>query len=350
MRKRLKVVHYVNQLFGGIGGEEKANTGPQAKDSFVGPGIAMQNELKDQGDIVATLMCGDNYFVERTEEAIEELLRLIIPYRPDVLLAGPAFNAGRYGVACGEICKVVQERLGIPAITGMYGENPGVDLYRKDVYIIRTADSAIGMAKAVSLMVIMACKILAKEEIGKPNEEGYFARGFFRTERLDKIAAERAVDVLLAKIKNQPFESEVSVPQFEHVMPTAGIKDLSSARIGLVTDGGLIPKSNPDKLEARSATRYGSYSIKGLSTLGPEAYEAYHVGHDTSFINQDPHRLIPLDVMRDLEREGVIGGLHEAYCTTAGVAASLENSQRVGQGIAQQLEAEGVTAVILTST
>ena len=39
---------------------------------------------------------------------------------PDVFIAGPAFNAGRYGVACGTIAAAVQEELGIPAVTGMY--------------------------------------------------------------------------------------------------------------------------------------------------------------------------------------------------------------------------------------
>ena len=350
MDKRFRAVHYVNQLFGGIGGEEKADIGPQVKEGSVGPGKAIENVLKDKGEIVATLICGDNYFVERTEEALQELLRLIIPYQPDIVLAGPAFNAGRYGVACGEVCKVVQSKLGIPAITGMYEENPGVELYRKGVYIIKTTDSAMGMAAAVPLMVSMACKLVAKEEIGRPSKEGYFPRGFSKNETLSKSAAERAVDALVAKIKNQPFESEVSVPHFEPVMPAPGVKDLASARICLVTDGGLVPKGNPDKLLPRSATKFGSYRIEGLPALSPEGYEAYHVGHDTRLINQDPHRLVPLDVMRDLEKEGVIGRVHEWFITTAGVAASLENSQKVGRGVAEQLKAEGVNGVILTST
>jgi glycine reductase complex component B subunit gamma len=96
--------------------------------------------------------------------------------------------------------------------------------------------------------------------------------------------------------------------------------------------------------------RYGSYPIEGLRALSPESFEAYHVGHDTSLINQDPHRLVPLDVMRDLEKEGRIGQLHNVFVTTAGVAASLANSQKVGTEIAKQLKAEGVDGVILTST
>ena len=51
---------------------------------------------------------------------------------PDLFIAGPAFNAGRYGVACGTICKAVEEELNIPVITGMYKENPGVDMFKLD--------------------------------------------------------------------------------------------------------------------------------------------------------------------------------------------------------------------------
>jgi glycine reductase len=117
-------------MFGGIGGEEKASVGPQVVEGFVGPGKLVQDTLKDRGNVVATVICGDNYFAENTEEATEKIISLTIPYRLDVLIAGPAFNAGRYGIACGELCKTMQSKLGIPAVTGMYQENPGVDLYR----------------------------------------------------------------------------------------------------------------------------------------------------------------------------------------------------------------------------
>ncbi len=51
-----------------------------------------------------------------------------------MFIAGPAFNAGRYGVACGTIAKEVEEKLNIKVLTAMYEENPGVDLY-KNLYI-----------------------------------------------------------------------------------------------------------------------------------------------------------------------------------------------------------------------
>ena len=45
-------------------------------------------------------------------------------------------------MACGNIAKSVEEKFNIPVITGMYQENPGVDMFRKDLFIIKTGDSA----------------------------------------------------------------------------------------------------------------------------------------------------------------------------------------------------------------
>ena len=41
----LKVVHYLNQFFAGVGGEEKANVGPGAREGAVGPGMALNQAL-----------------------------------------------------------------------------------------------------------------------------------------------------------------------------------------------------------------------------------------------------------------------------------------------------------------
>ncbi len=346
----LRVVHYLNQFFGGIGGEDKAHVGPQISVGPTGPGRGIQNALGGRGEIVATVICGDNYFAEKTEEATEEVIQLLSPYEPDVVIAGPAFEAGRYGVACGAVCKAVQDQLGIPAVTGMFSENPGVDLFSKDTYIVQTGDSIRTMADAIAKMVSIALRLVANQEIGKPTEEGYFPRGIVRNERVDKNAAERAVSMVLAKIKGEPFAPELELPKFDRVKPAPALKDLASAKIALVTDGGLVPKGNPDKMEAGRSTRFATYSIKGVDYLSLGDYEANHTGYDGVFVNQDPNRLVPLDVMRDLEKEGVVGKLQDKIYATAGVATPLDNAVNIGQGIAEQLKADGVDAVILTST
>ncbi|HOL18274.1 MAG TPA: glycine/betaine/sarcosine/D-proline family reductase selenoprotein B, partial [Bacillota bacterium] len=136
--KKLRVVHYLNQFFGQIGGEDMAGVAPLVKEGPVGPGLALAGALGEAGEVVATVICGDNYAGDNLEKAVPEILELIRQQKPDALVAGPAFNAGRYGIACGAVGQAAARELGIPVVTGMYQENPGVELYRKDLYIIAT--------------------------------------------------------------------------------------------------------------------------------------------------------------------------------------------------------------------
>ena len=277
----IRVALYFNQFFGGIGGEDKADLPPRLTEEIVGPAKAVCAALGDQGQVVATIICGDNYFAENIEAATLKVKEMLAPYRPDLLLAGPAFNAGRYGIACGAVCKMAQTEFLIPAITGMYRENPGVDLYRRDVYIVETGDTARSMADVVKKMVTLAWKFLEGDKIGKPADEGYFSRGLLTNEVTDRTGAERAVDMLLHKLRGEPFESEVPSPAYDRVKPASAIKELRSARIALVTDGGLVPKGNPDRIEMATATRFGIYDIAAKDALDPADYEVNHGGYDS---------------------------------------------------------------------
>ncbi len=101
MTTPVKIIHYINQFFGGIGGEDKADARPTHRAGSVGPGVVLAKHLGADGTIVGTLICGDNFFVEHQEEALAELLQMAEGYGADVLVAGPAFSSGRYGTACG---------------------------------------------------------------------------------------------------------------------------------------------------------------------------------------------------------------------------------------------------------
>ena len=39
----IRVVHYINQFFGQIGGEEMANIAPEIREGIVGPGAALNS-------------------------------------------------------------------------------------------------------------------------------------------------------------------------------------------------------------------------------------------------------------------------------------------------------------------
>ncbi len=347
---KIKVVHYINQFFAGIGGEEKADYKPELRKGVVGPGAELQKNLGDEAEIVATIICGDSYFNENIEEAKKEVLEMVKNEKPNLFVAGPAFNAGRYGVACGTIASAVKEELRIPAISGMYEENPGADMFKKKLHIISTSNNAAGMRKAIKPLAALALKLAKNEAIGSPKEEGYLEMGVRVNYFAEERGSKRAVNMLLKKLGGQEFETEYPMPVFDRVDPNPAIKDMSKAKIALVTSGGICPKGNPDHIESSSASKYGKYSLEGFNDLTDASHETAHGGYDPVYANQDADRVLPVDVIRDLISEGRIGSLHEYFYTTVGNGTAVASSKGFAEEYVNDLKADNVDAVILTST
>lgn len=348
--KKIRVVHYINQFFANIGGEEKADIPPEIIEGPIGPGQAFANVFGEDYEIVATVICGDNYFGENIEKASAIIIEMIKPYQPDLFIAGPAFNAGRYGVACGTICKQVQKELKIPVITGMYEENPGVDMFRKDLYIIKTSISAASMRNAVKDVVELSKKLIGNDEIQSPLEENYHERGIRVNYFNERRGSERAIDVLLDKIAGREFTTEYPMPVFDRVAPVEPIKDLKTAKIAIVTSGGIVPQNNPDRIESSSASKYGIYSIKGMDTMSKDDFMSIHGGYDRAYVNENINLVVPLDVLKEMEKEKIIGEVADFIISTTGTGTSVQNSKRFAEEFTSRLIEEKVDAVILTST
>lgn len=343
-----KVVHYINQFFANIGGEEMAHVAPELRDGAVGPGTALNAQWKGEAEIVKTIVCGDSYFAEHEKEAKEQVIAWVKAEKPDFFIAGPAFNAGRYGYACANVAIAVQE-LGIPVLTGMYVENPGAD-YKDKVMIVSTRDSAAGMRQAAPTMAKLAMKIMKGEKLGASVEEGYMNMGVRVNMFEEERGAKRAVDMLINKLNDKPFVTEYPMPSFDRVAPNKAVKDLSKATVALCTSGGIVPKGNPDHIESSSASHYGEYSIAGVQALDEAGWETAHGGYDPIYANENPNRVLPVDVLRDLEKEGVIGKLHDKFYTTVGNGTAVASAKKFAAEYAQKLVADGVDAVIMTST
>lgn len=346
----LRILHYMNQFFGGIGAEDKADVGPTHRDGPVGPGVGLAKHLGGQARIVGTLICGDNYFVEHEVPALANLLSMADRYQADVLVAGPAFSSGRHGTACGRVATAWQAKHGKPAVTAMNVNNPGVELFREQVYIVRTGENATSMNAALERMAALVLKVGRGEPVGPAGAEGYFARGVRKNVRLERSAGERAVEMLLAKLGGRPFTTEIALDAPQPVSPPAPVPDLSRALVAVVTESGLVPYGNPDKLETYCATKWLKYPLAGVERLERGKYEAWHGGYDNARNNEDPHRALPLDALRRLEREGVIGRLHDCYYVTTGNMGKIKTMEKLGREIAGELKAAGVQAVILTAT
>jgi len=344
-----KIVHYINQFYAGIGGEEKADHKPEIREGFVGPGMGLNGLLKGKAEIVATVICGDSYYNENLDEARTAIVEMVKKFNPDMFIAGPAFNAGRYGVACGDIAKVVKDELKIPVVSAMYPENPGADMYKREIYIVLTKNSAVGMRDALSKLSKLAIKLLNKEEVSS-KIDGYIEMGirknFFAKER----GAKRAVDMLVKVVSEEAPESEFVMPVFDRVDPNRAVKDIKKAKIALVTSGGIVPKGNPDHIESSSASKYGKYDIDGVTNLESKDYETAHGGYDPTYANEDADRVLPVDVLRNMESEGKIGSLYRYYYATVGNGTAVASTKKFGSAIVNELKENGVDAVILTST
>ena len=348
---KIKVVHYINQFFANIGGEEMAHVPAEMRvGEVVGPGLAFAQAFGEEAEIAATIICGDSFFNENLEEAKASILAMVKEQNPDVFIAGPAFNAGRYGVACGTVCEMVKEELGIPVVTGMYEENPGADMFKNKVYTVATKNSAAGMRAAVKSMAPLALKLAKGEKIGASCEEGYMPNGVRVNLFEKKRGSQRAVDMLLKKIAGKPFVTEYPMPSFDKVAPQPAVKDLSKATIALCTSGGIVPKGNPDHIESSNASHYGEYDITGVMDLTEATYETAHGGYDPVYANEDSDRVLPVDVLREMEANGVIGKLHNKFYTTTGNGTAVLSSKAFADEYAQKLIADGVDAVIMTST
>jgi glycine reductase complex component B subunit gamma len=350
MAEPLRVVHYINAFFGGLGGEKEAHTAVSLQDGALGPGRLLEQILADEGQVIATIMCGDGYFSTH-EEAVAEIVHgYLRDLKPDVFVAGPAFRSGRYGLACGRLC-LEAERLGIPAITGMHEENPGSDLYRpQHLYIIATAASAVDMQPALQRMATLAIKRGRGLALGTAVAEGFLPRAVRRTIHTGIPAAVRAVDMALKKWRGAPYTSELTVETFEVISPPPPLSDPRKTLFALVTESGLVPRGNPDRLPAATATHWAKYPIAGMDRLVQGEWDGVHGGYDNSAALQDPNRVVPLDAIRALEREGLIGKLLDELFVTVGNLGSLNAMKRMGAEIASILVERGVGAVILPAT
>ena len=270
--------------------------------------------------------------------------------KPDLVIAGPAFNAGRFGIACADVCTFIKQELGIEAITGLYWENPAVEMYKKNIYILETAKSAAGIRKAVPLMANFANKLLSGEALGSPKKEQYYAKGQRVNIFREKNGAVRAVDMLMAKMKGEEYETELEISVYEKVTPATPVKDLSKAKIALCTSGGIVLMGNPDHLPAATAKIWKKYDAADEKGLENGKWESVHAGYDPVYANQDPNRVAPMNMLYELKKEGVIGDVYPYLLTTTGNSTSVADATRMGQEMAEDLLAAGVDGVILTST
>lgn len=350
MSEKIKVIHYINQFYAGMGGEDMASVGISVKEEPVGPGALLAKLLGDEYEITATIICGDNYIAENTENVCNKFINIIKKYGAQLFLAGPAFNAGRYGLGCGAVTSVVTEQLKIPAVTALYAENPGTDLYKDRCYILKTDNNAAKMRDVLKRITSFTDRLVKDEFIADGKKEGYHGSGPAVEIDYSVPAATRSIRMLLSKYNKCNYHTEVKMPNHEEIPLPVLTKPLNAIKVAVVTDGGLVPAGNPDNMVVTNSKRFKRYTYGDAVRLDAADYEVRHQGYNNAFVLADPNRLVPIDGLVKLKEEGKIGEVFHSYYTTAGVMTPMEKGKEFGKGIAEDMKANGVDAVILTST
>jgi betaine reductase len=345
----VRVVHYVNQFHGGVGGEERANAPVEIRDGVAGPGRALQRALGERGAVVATIVGGDNYMTESRAEALRTVRAALERLAPDVVVAGPAFDAGRYGLACGEVCQLAGQ-MGIPSVTAMHPENPGVVAFRRDMLVVPTGATAADTAAVLARAAALAVKLAAGTGLGPADEEGYLPRGQRKAGVRERSGAERAIEMVIAKVTGQPFRTELPLELPERVPPAAPLLDLKGARLALITTGGLVPKGNPDRVVRGNSKVWFRYPIADLPGLSGGDWECVHRGFYTAVVDENPNYVLPLNLLREAQADGVVGDLHPWFFSLSGVGTAVADAKRIGGEMARELEASRVDGALLVAT
>lgn len=351
---KARAMHFMNQFFAGIGGEEKADVAAGSFEGPVGPGKRLQELLGDAAEIVVTGYCGDDYFAKYTEKAVELMIKIARERNVTLLIAGPAFASGRHGFACAQVCHAVSSSLGLNCIAAMHPENPGIETYKqykdRKVYIFPTSEAVSGMAEALSKMARFVPKLTGGLAVEPPSTAGYIARGFRQDEAANRSGAERAVEMVVNKVAGRPFITEIPLEILERVPPAPAITNLANVCIALATSSGVLPKGNPDGFKAHRNVQWRKYSVDGLDTMKDTGWDVLHSGYNNVFMKENPNFGVPLDACRQMERDGHFGKLYGFFYTTSGCNGSVPAMQRIGREVVADMKSGGIGGALFVST
>ena len=121
-------------------------------------------------------------------------------------------------------------------------------------------------------------------------------------------------------------------------------KEKKASALSLAIEGRIDTTTAP-QLETELKA-----DLDGVTDLRKGEYMTAHGGYDQTYANADPDRVLPIDVLRDQEKEGKIGKLYHVFYSTVGNGTSVANARKFGTEIGSQLKAAHVDGVILTST
>lgn len=154
----MKIIAVYDQIQSGLGTKDDKMLPLGAMKEAVGPGIMMAPYLKQvDGYIVATLYCGNGFFMADPDETSRKLCAMVKRLQPDLVFCGPAFNFQEYAKMCGRVANDIAATVGIPVVAGMSEANvETIETYRDQVPIVKVpAKGEPGLKEALKNMCLL---------------------------------------------------------------------------------------------------------------------------------------------------------------------------------------------------
>lgn len=172
----IKILVILNHLQAGMGSDENASLPPAGKKTVIGPGKIMEPYLRNlDGEIIATLYCGDVYYKDNTEEVKKKFIAMAKKLLPDVVICGPAFHYENCGEMMAGLAEAISLNSDIPAFAAMSIENPATEKYKDKILIVKTPKKGgIGLNQSIENICELAIKLGNKEKVHDLKEKVCF--------------------------------------------------------------------------------------------------------------------------------------------------------------------------------
>ncbi len=129
----MKVILIFDQGLAGAGGKTNPNVGLTAKKGGIGFASSLQPHFnKIDAQVVATLYCGNEYFLANEQEVVTKMTAMVKKLNPDFVLCGPCFQYADYGKMAAEISASILTHTSVQSCAMMSKEVSDVIAEYKD--------------------------------------------------------------------------------------------------------------------------------------------------------------------------------------------------------------------------
>lgn len=120
----MKIVMIFDQGLAGAGGKSNPKQELAIAKGGIGSALMLKPHFDKVGaNIVATLYCGNEYFLTHEKEVVVKMTKMVENINPDMVVCGPCFNFEDYALMSAEIAKSIEENTDINVVAMMSKEN-----------------------------------------------------------------------------------------------------------------------------------------------------------------------------------------------------------------------------------